>query len=240
MNKRFVNLMVLVACGASPPVVTTGETFGEVHAGSYHLGPVDWEESQFTNSCSPYPAAVQALEGRSLAGVDTSLNGAGQLCDACALVTTRLGKSVVVRIVTTGVSKAPGDLDLSPEAYAAIHQDDPQGTSANPRPMTWQLAKCPSSTGPLRLQYQTQANPFWTSLWVRTPRVPVDRVEVQSARHASFTALRRGSDGTWTDASGFGEGAFTLRVTSIGGAAVTQTFSSFQPGTLVDTTVQFE
>jgi hypothetical protein len=235
-----MSAVAAMACGVPAPVITAGETFGEVHSGSYHLGPVDWEERQFNNSCSPYPAAIQSIEGRFLAGVDNTFNGNGQLCDACALVTTRLGKSVLVRIVTTGVSNAPGDMDLSQEAYQAIHEDDPQGTSRNPRPMTWQLAKCPASSGPLRLQYQTGANAFWTSLWVRVPRVPLQRVEVQRARDATFTALQRGTDGTWTEASGFGSAAFTLRLTSIGGVSLSQTFSSFQPGALVETTMQFE
>ena len=234
-----VLLITLLSCAPAAPPATTGEVFGETHAGSYHLGPVDWAGTQWNNSCSPYPAAVQALEGVYLAGVDNSLNGAGQLCDACALITTRLGKTVLVRIITTGASNAPGDLDLSPEAYQAIHQEDPMGTPANPRPMTWQLAKCAAGST-IRLQYQTQANPDWTSLWVRNPRLPIDRLEVQSSRHAAFFSLRRETDGTWNDDSGFGAGAFTLKLTGRGGAVLTQKFDDFQPGALVPTAMQFE
>ncbi len=106
--------------------------------------------------------------------------------------------------------------------------------------MTWQLSKCQGELGKIRLQYQTQANTDWTSLWVRVPRVAIERVEVQSARHASFFALRRGNDGTWTDAGGFGSGPFTLRITALGGQTVSQQFSNFEPGQLVETTMQFE
>lgn len=227
------------ALGADAGPVTTGDTFGPTHAGSYHVGPVDWAQSVWTNSCAPYPAAIQALEGQYLAGVDNAHNGDGSLCDACALVTTRLGKSVLVRIITTGVSNAPGDMDLSPEAYAAIHQVDPQGTSSNPRPMTWQLAKCPTTSGNVVLQFQTGANPWWTSFWVRNARLPLAKVEVQSARHASFTALRRETDGTLNDDQGFGEGAFTLRLTATTGEVLTQTFPGFQAGQLLTTELQF-
>lgn len=244
-------VLLLVACGpttpgtdggvtpvdAGPPT-TSGETFGPTHAGSYHLSPVDWAQTAWSNSCAPYPPAVQALEGQYLAGVDNSLNGDGSLCDACALVTTRLGRSVLVRIITTGVSNAPGDMDLSPEANAAIYELDPQGTSANPRPMTWQLAKCPP-TGKIALQYQTGANPWWTSFWVRNARLPLAKVEVQGAHHAAFVSLRRETDGTWNDDQGFGEGAFTLRLTSTSGAVLTQTFSSFTAGEVVMTELQF-
>lgn len=224
---------------AGPPI-TSGDTFGEKYTGSYHIGPVDWAESMWTNSCGPYPASIQALEGQYLAGVDVSLNGNGSLCDACALVTTRLNKSVLVRIVTTGVSRSSGDMDLSPEAYAAIHEDDAQGTRANPRPMSWQLAKCPATSGMMVLQYQTEANPYWTSLWVRNARLPIQKVEVKGAKHADFVALQRGPDGTWTLASGFGEGAFELRVTPVSGSVRTERFSSFQAGQVVTTQMQFE
>ncbi len=211
-----------------------GQAFGAVHHGSYHLGPVEWNAV----SCGPYPSSVQSLEGEYLAGVDLSLNGNGSLCDASALVTTRMGKTILVRIVQTGYSKAPGDMDLSPAAFNAIHQVDPQGTSADPRPMTWRLVKGPAN-GPIRLQYQTGANPWWASLWVRNPRLPVVKLEVRKAGSSAFTPLTRGGDGTLTDAKGFGSGAFTLRITASDGQVVSQTFSSFTPGSVVTTSMQF-
>lgn len=234
--------LVITACSAPTPVTQLpdgGVTIGETHSGSYHLGPVDWQESQWNNSCSPYPSAVQQLEGTYLAGVDNSLNGDGSLCDACALVTTRLGKSLLVRIVTTGSSNSAGDMDLSQAAYDFLHEDDPQGTSQNPRPMTWHLASC-QTTETIRLQYQTEANAYWTSLWVRNPKQPVAKVEVKRSTQSGFTALTRGSDGTFTLNSGFGDGAFTLKITSVDGQSLTQDFSGFAPGALVEAMVQFE
>ena len=43
-----------------------------------------------------------------------------------------------------------------------------------------------SRLGPLQVEYQAAANPYWTSLWIRAPRVPVTRVEVRSASHSSY------------------------------------------------------
>lgn len=235
---RVPLFVLLMGCVAGAPPSNSGEAFGVEHRGSYHLGPVDFAQSRWTNSCAPYPAEVQQLAGVHLAGVDRSLNGRGQLCDACALVTTSAGKSLLVRIITTGVSKAPGDMDLSPQAYEALLADDPTATPQNPRPMTWRLAKCPEGS-PIHLQYQTQANVDWTSFWVRNPRLPIDRVEVQSARHPQFVSLRRGNDGTWNLDRGFGRGAFTLRITSVEGVSVTQTFEHFTAGAVVPTTMQF-
>jgi|SRR5450432_1013456 len=223
------------------PPDTTAEVFGTVHSGSYNNGPVDYAESKFHNACAPaekYPPQIQALYGPYLAGVDNSVGSDGSLCDACALVTTRLGKSVLVHIVTYGVSKAPGDLDLSPEAYDTIHQDDPMGTPDLPRPMSWQLARCPDK-GNMYVEYQTKANPYWTSFWIRNAKLPIASVESKKAGEADFSKLDRTSDGPFTDADGVGSGAFDLRITSVGGQAVTPAFTGFQPGAVVESTVQF-
>jgi hypothetical protein len=225
------------ASGGLSPTSPPGTPFGPTRHGSYHLGPVTWQGGIW-NSCGPYPAAIQKLEGAYIAGVDNSLNGDGSLCDAWALVTTRLGKKIVVRIVTTGVSNAPGDMDLSPAAYDAIYRPDPKGTSSNPRPMSWRLIKG-KDNGHIVLQYQTGANPWWTSLWVRNPRYPVKKVEVKLAGRSAYRALTLGTDGTWTDGSGFGSAAFTLRITGRDGQVLYQSFSSFTAGSLVTTALQF-
>jgi hypothetical protein len=67
----------------------------------------------------------------------------------------------------------------------------------------------------------------------------VAKVEVRRSGGSAFTALVRGSDGTWTDSHGFGSGAFTLRITSQDGQAVTQGFTSFSPGSVVTSGMQF-
>lgn len=228
------------ACPSATEPVGSSETFGDTHAGSFHLGPVDWAQTEWTNSCGPYAPDVQQLEGVYLAGVDTTWNGDGSLCDACALVTTGLGKSLLVRIITTGASNAAGDMDLSPEAFELLDGMDPEATPQNPRPMTWQLAKCSSTSGAIRLQYQTGSNAYWTSLWVRNARLPLSKVEVQKGSSGDFLGLRRETDGTWNADQGFGEGPFTLRFTSTTGAVLSKAFPSFTPGALVDVGLQFE
>jgi expansin (peptidoglycan-binding protein) len=173
------------------------------------------------------------MEGAYLAGLDNSFNGDGSLCDACVLMTSAKGKSIVLRVVTTGVSQAPTNADLSKAAYDALSM------GVYPRTMTWQLVECPD-TGKLQYQFQTGAYVYWTSLWVRNGRVPITKVEVQSKNHPSFVALTRGTDGTLTDASGFGDGMFTLRITGMDGQMVTDTFPSFQPGQLVASQQQLQ
>jgi hypothetical protein len=214
-------------------------TLGEPHEGQYHLGPVDFAETEWHNACAPaggYRNALRAdvgLGGEYIAGVSNEFSQSGGICDACILIETETGHSIVARLVTYGVEQAPGDIDVSPSVYEAINEDE------YPRTMTWSFARCPDA-GNIQYEFQTEANIWWTSLWVRNPRVPIESVEVRKAGSDSFIELDRGTDGTLTDATGFGEGAFTLRITAIDGQVLEDDLDGFEPGALVDSGLQFE
>jgi expansin (peptidoglycan-binding protein) len=227
-----------VACGApGSGGGTTKDTspqttsLGEAHAGDYSLGPVAFSGS-FWNSCAPYTPDLERQAGAMLAGLALKWNGSGALCDACVLVKTARGKSVVAQVVTTGETQGPNDLDLSQAAFDAIHAGE------YPRKMTWELVKCPHG-GKVQYQFQTEANPYWTSLWVRNARVPIAMVEVTKASGATAT-LVRGGDGTLTDATGFGDGPFTLRVTAVDGQVISDAIPKIVPGSVVPSSGQFE
>ncbi len=195
--------------GNTGPVVKYGDAHG---GGEFHLGPVDWEESQWHNACAPgtkYAPAIQALEGELLAGLWGGIPDVASYCDACIYVETAQGKSAVLRVVTYG-DTTPNSIDVSPAAYAILNSGE------YPRNMTWWFAQCPA-TGPVKYEFQTGSNEWWTSLWVRNARVPLTKVEVKSKNHASFVELTRGSDGTLTDGSGFGAGPFSLRLSGLHG-----------------------
>jgi expansin (peptidoglycan-binding protein) len=206
---------------ASAGDASPGATYGQTYTGGqYHLGPVDYAETQWHNACAPathYDSRVQAVEGTLLAGLWSGIPNTASYCDACIRVTTGAGRTAVLRVVTYG-DTTPNSIDVSPDAYAMLN------TGEYPRAMTWQFTECPAS-GPMLYEFQTGSNAWWTSLWVRNARVPVARVEVQSTNHASFVALERGTDGTLTDNSGFGEGAFTIRTTGVDGQVVTEHFA---------------
>jgi hypothetical protein len=237
----IATLTLMAACGASsssggggaPSTTPTTTAIGEKHAGDYSLGPVAFAGS-FWNSCAPYTPELQQRAGDLLAGLALGFNGDGSLCDACILVTTAKGKSVIARVITTGETRGPNDIDLSQKAFDVINEGE------YPRSMTWQLVKCPVTSDKLQYQFQTEANPYWTSLWVRNGRLPIRSVEVKSANHAQFAPLKRGGDGTLTDDAGFGEGSFTLRVTAFDGQVITDTFDKFIPGGVLTSSSQFE
>jgi expansin len=196
--------------------VVYGQPFA---GGQYNLGPVDYAETQFHNACAPgtkYASAVQQAEGALLAGLWNGIPDVAGYCDACIWVTTGKGKSALLRVVTYG-DTSPNSIDVSPEAYQILN------TGEYPRDMTWQFAECPAS-GPMTYEFQTGANQWWTSLWVRNARVPLSRVEVQSQNHPSFIELQRGGDGTLTDGGGFGMGKFSIRSTGVDNQQVVDTF----------------
>jgi hypothetical protein len=215
--------------GGGTPDASVGDgglrLLGPTHSGNYNLGPVEWSGS-FSNACAPYPSSMQTLEGELLAGLSNQVAGDGSYCDACAYVKTGKGKELVVRVVTYGVSNGPDDMDLSQAAYQTISSGE------YPRSMTWNLVECPT-TDPAWIQFQTAANPYWTSLWVRNPREAVTTLEAKSPNHANWFALTRGTDGTFTDPGGFGTGPFTLRITGVDGAQFSPSLSGFSGGELV-------
>jgi expansin (peptidoglycan-binding protein) len=202
--------------GGSGPLVTYGDAF---QGGQYHLGPVDYAETQFHNACAPgtqYDPRVQDVEGVMLAGLWDGIPDVAATCDACIWVTTLKGKSAMLRVVTYGQTST-NSIDTSPEAYQSLNVGE------DPRDMTWQFAKCPD-TGPMMYEFQTGSNEWWTSLWVRNARVPLTKVEVKSVNHDSYTELERGGDGTLTDGGGFGAGKFSIRSTGVDGQEVVESF----------------
>ena len=76
--------------------------------------------------------------------------------------------------------------------------------------------------------------------WVRGARLPLRRVEVRKGGKGSWIALQRGTDGTLTDASGFGTGKFDLRLTSYDGQVVTDSFDKLTAGAVLSSAHQFE
>jgi hypothetical protein len=220
--------------GPPPPPNDGGglPLYGPVHTGGeYDLGPVEWTGS-FWNQCGPYVQATETAEGVYLAGLDSTNNGNGSLCDACMLMWTPKGKSIVLRVITGGQARTKEGADISQEAFNVVNVGE------NPRSMSWQLVKCPD-TGKIQYQYQTQANVDWTSLWVRNARAPLSKIEVMSSKHATWFALTRGTDGTLTDTGGFGSGAFQIRLTAMDGTVITDSFPSFSAGALVTSPSQF-
>ncbi|MDB4988169.1 MAG: extracellular endoglucanase precursor [Myxococcaceae bacterium] len=216
----------------------SNERYGSVFSGGeFHLGPVDWEETQFHNACASeqkYPGSVRRAEGQLLAGIWSGVSTPESYCDTCIEVQTAKGKTAVLRVVTYGDTTVDS-IDVSSEAYALLDSGE------YPRNMSWQLVGCPD-TGKLSYEFKTGSNAYWTAFWVRNARVPIASVEVMSLRHA-YAASSRDSDGSFVDAAGFGEGTFSIRVTSVDGQVITDTLTqpvSGLAGALIGSRTNFQ
>ena len=214
-------------------IVPEGERYGEIiTGGEYHLGPVDWEESSYTNAFGPYPEKIQQIEGKYLAGLELTHNGKGEICDACIKIETDRGKSLILRVITTGYT-TPNSIDVSPAAYEILNSGE------YPRYMSWYVVKCPDNGKNIYYQFKSQSNPWWTAVWVRNVSLPVLKVEAKSEMHTEWQTLTRESDGSYVDHSGFGTGSFSIRVTAIDGTLIEDTYSVYTPGDLLESGSQF-
>ncbi len=229
----LLQLPAILRSRTTEPIV-----YGEEHSGQYHLGPVDFAETQWHNACAPaggYRYELRESVGLGdeyLVGLSNTYIEGGAACDRCIRIKTALDKSIVARVVTYGATNQPGDIDVSPSVFAALNMGE------YPRKMTWQFTQCPE-VGPIYYEFQTGAHQWWSSLWVRNAKVPISKVEVKSTNHPSYFELTRGGDGTFTDNGGFGAGEFVLRVTSIDSQVIEDHFQTFPTGQLIKSHGQF-
>ncbi|MCP4179148.1 MAG: hypothetical protein GY756_15415 [bacterium] len=135
-------------------------------------------------------------------------------------------------MVTYGVT-TENSIDVSPEAYSLLNSEE------YPRAMSWYVTKCPANGHNIYYQFKTGSNQWWTSFWVRNPSLPIEYVDVKNSNHADWFRLTRISDGSFTDANGFGSSTFTIRITTIDGSQIEDTYQSFTPGGLLESSGQF-
>jgi hypothetical protein len=230
-----------------PIVIDQGETryFGDPHSGNFWLGPVDYSESKFNNACGPaqgtYPPFFQQLYGSYLMGLANEAKlqalvaGNGQLCDVCAELVAN-GVTLVARVVTYGDETGPNDIDVSPEARAALAGD-------TNHTCVWRFVTCPTKN-PIYYTFDDRewSNTWYFRLWVRNARVPVAEVEYRLGSGA-WAKLSGQSDGAWeADSRDFSAG-FTVRVTSIEGKTVEDAIpgiGTFDPNQGVASHANFE
>ncbi len=232
-------ILVLFSCSgdempSGPVVQPDGGVYGKIYTGGeYHLGPVDWEETKWPNAFAPYPPKIRQIEGRYLAGLENSHTANGELCDCCVKITTEKGKSLILRVVTRGVT-TKNSIDVSPEAYQLLNSGE------YPRYMSWHVTKCPPNGENIYYQFREKIHPYWVSFWVRNIALPLKSVEVKNAKYKDWHKLQREGWGVYTDYGGFGsDGPFQLRITAIDGQVIVDSFDKLEAGALVRSSGQF-
>lgn len=152
-------------------------------------------------------------------------------CGAYVLVRVANGASITVRIVNEcPLPCAPGQLDLSQEAFARL-----ANLSVGRLPITWTLLS-PAASGPLSIRYKTGSSPYWCGVQVIGHRNPVAALEVRTAN--GWRKLHRTDYNYFLATDGDGCGR-AIRVTDIYGERLIIDGIALKPDIAQPTRVQF-
>jgi expansin len=153
-------------------------------------------------------------------------------CGAYIRVTGPKG-SVTVKVVDQCPECAPGDVDLSPQAFDHIADRRDGRVRIN-----WRLVSGPASMGNLQYHVKDGANPWWFAIQPRNHRNLVTTLEVQRSNGAWLT-LPRYDYNYFVVESGLGSGPFTIRLTDVHGQQVVSSGIALRPQVVQTTSVQF-
>ena len=153
------------------------------------------------------------------------------ICGACATVTGQSG-TIDIRIVDRCPECAPGDIDLSPQAFALIAPIE-----LGRVPISWHLRPC-GVTGPIEYHFKDGANQWWTAVQIRNHRNPIAQFEYQ-VRPGLWKVVPRVSYNYFVEGSGMGPGPYTFRVTDIFGNVLTDTAIPLLPDASYPGAAQF-
>ncbi|MFF7788435.1 expansin EXLX1 family cellulose-binding protein [Streptomyces sp. NPDC007991] len=152
-------------------------------------------------------------------------------CGAYILVRAANGASVTVRITNEcPLPCAPGQLDLSKEAFAKL-----AGLSAGRIPVTWSLLS-PDTSDTVSIRYKSGSSSHWCGIQALGHRNPLARLEVRSG--SGWTRLTRTEYNYFLSPSGTGCGG-PLRLTDIYGEQLTVDGIAVRPDAKQATRVQF-
>ncbi|MFF9869652.1 expansin EXLX1 family cellulose-binding protein [Streptomyces sp. NPDC013953] len=166
-----------------------------------------------------------------IAAMNTTDYESSRACGAYVLVRAANGASVTVRITNEcPLPCAPGQLDLSEEAFAKL-ADRKLGRI----PITWHLLS-PSTSETISIRYKVGSSPHWCGIQVIGHRNPVARLEVSTP--SGWRQLSRTDYNHFLSADGSGCGS-AIRITDIYGERLTVNGIAIRPDVVQPTRVQF-
>jgi expansin (peptidoglycan-binding protein) len=152
-------------------------------------------------------------------------------CGAYILVRAASGASVTVRITNEcPLPCAPGQLDLSPQAFAKLAAPV-QGRI----PITWSL-QSPGISDTISIRYKTGSSRYWCGIQAIGHRNPLARLEVETA--AGWSELPRTDYNYFLSEKGSGCGG-AIRITDIYGERLEIDGIGVKPDVVQPTRVQF-
>ena len=152
-------------------------------------------------------------------------------CGAHVLVRAANGASVTVRITNEcPLPCAPGQIDLSPQAFAKLAKPSLGRVS-----ITWSLVS-PSTSEKVSIRYKTGSSQWWCGLQAIGHRNPVALLEVRTKER--WHSLSRTTFNYFISADGTGCGG-DIRITDIYGEQLVVKGIALRPDVVQPTRVQF-
>jgi len=130
-----------------------------------------------------------------------------QACGACLEVKSASGKSVIVKVVDRCPECAPGDVDLTREAFAKI-----ENPIAGRIPITWRFVPCPLDNSTIKVNFKSGSTKFWTAIQLRNIRHAVAKLEYKKGDQ--WIDIPRENFNFFIETAGIAS-PMTLRATSV-------------------------
>ncbi|MEU6684945.1 expansin EXLX1 family cellulose-binding protein [Streptomyces sp. NPDC046832] len=213
---------------APRPVSGKAPLAGRIKPGTTYDGvATHYDAKDGDGACLYGPSPDLMVAAMNHADYETS-----QACGAYIRVRAANGASVTVRITNEcPLPCAPGQLDLSKEAFAKL-----AGLSAGRIPITWSLDQSPGTSQTLSIRCKTGSSSHWCGIQALGHRNPLARLEVRTG--SGWTRLTRTEYNYFLSPGGTGCGG-SLRLTDIYGEQLTVDGIAIRPDTVQPTRVQF-
>lgn len=210
-----------------PPPSTTAVSAGRISPGTTYEGDATVYEAEDGNgACSFGPSDDMMIVAMNETDYETS-----RACGATVLVRAANGNSVTVRVTNVcPLPCAPGQLDLSKEAFAELA--DPM---LGRIPVTWSLLS-PASAGTISIRYKDGSSQWWCGIQAIDHRNPVAKLEVDAGD--GWRALPRTGYNYFLSENGSGCGG-EIRITDIYGERLTVRGLPVRADVVQPTGVQF-
>lgn len=195
--------------------------------GQEYAGEGTYYDADGSGNCS-FPASPDDLM---VAAMNETDYAGSSVCGACVAIDGPDGY-VTVRIVDRCPECAPGDIDMSREAFAQIARIE-----AGRVPISWRYVPCTPS-GPVVYHFKDGSNPWWSAVQIRNHRYSIAKLEYL-ATDGTYREVARENYNYFVETNGMGEGPYTFRVTDVHGQVLEDTDVPFAENGEVAGAAQF-
>ncbi|GAB3935869.1 expansin EXLX1 family cellulose-binding protein [Kribbella albertanoniae] len=215
------------ATSSTPRTTYTESLAGRIKPGVRYRGVATAYEAADGNGACLYGPADDMM----IAAMNETDYESAKACGAHVLVRAANGASITVRIVNVcPLPCAPGQLDLSQEAFAKLAE-----LSVGRLPITWTLLS-PAASGTISIRYKDGSSQWWCGIQAIGHRNPLATLEVRTAN--GWRKLQRTGYNYFLSPDGSGCGR-AIRITDIYGQRLTIDGLAVKPDVKQSTRVQF-